>query len=78
MQERKRAFLTQVLAQAERHILIGEGHVSEQRRLIDELERDGHDVTSAKELLATFEESLWLHVQHRDRLRKELSDAEGT
>jgi len=61
------------LAKAEEAVAIGERNISRQRRLIDQLERDGHDVAAARALLATFEESQALHVFDMDRLRRELA-----
>lgn len=49
------------LGEVRRHIAEGEEHVRRQRARIDELERDGHDVTSARSLLRTMEETLALH-----------------
>ena len=62
------------LAQAEDHVALGERHLADQRALIAELTRDGHDISQAKELLATFEQTQLLHVEDRDRLRKELEE----
>lgn len=62
------------LAQAERHVALGERHIATQRAIIAELVRDGHDTSRAEALLATFEQSQRLHVEDRDRLRKELDD----
>jgi len=64
------------LAQAEKHIAEGEQHLARQRELIAELERDGHDTTTAIELLHTFEQSQAGHVADRDRIRAELSNTE--
>jgi hypothetical protein len=60
------------LEQAERRVLDADRHVMRQRDLVAELERDGHDTTEANTLLRRFEELLVLHIQVRDRLRKEL------
>ena len=60
------------LALAERHVADGERHVARQKRLVYELERDGHDVTQAVTLVSTFEDTQALHVADRDRLREEL------
>jgi hypothetical protein len=59
----------------EQQVALGERHIAEQRALIGKLEREGHDVSSATSLLATLEESQRLHVEHRDRLEKELLDS---
>ena len=41
-----------MLVQAERHVTLGEHHIARQREIIAKLERNGHDSTKAKELLA--------------------------
>jgi hypothetical protein len=61
------------LAQARRHVAIGERHIARQRELVIELERDGHDASSAKQLLVQFEELQALHIADRDRLEQELA-----
>jgi hypothetical protein len=60
------------LAQAERHVAEGSQHVAMQREIVKNLERDGHDTSRARSLLARFEESQTMHIADRDRLRKEL------
>jgi hypothetical protein len=55
------------LAQAEANVAKPE-HVARQRALITDLERLGHDA-----LLKVFSETQMLHEQHRDRLRRELT-----
>ena len=62
---------------AERHVAEGEQHLARQRRLIAELERDGHDTALALELLREFERTQASHIQERDRLRAELSNSAG-
>ena len=59
----------------EQQVALGERHIAEQRALVEKLEREGHDVKSATSLLATLEEAQRLHVEHRDRLEKELLDS---
>jgi Spy/CpxP family protein refolding chaperone len=65
--------LQQHLFQAEEHVALGEQHISRQRELIAELDRDGHDTKEARQLLATFEQLQALHVEDRDRLRRKIS-----
>ena len=65
------------LAQAERHVVEGEEHLARQRALIDKLRRDGHDTTTAVELLHEFERSQAVHVAERDRIRAELANRAG-
>ncbi|MBO4222009.1 hypothetical protein GRB70_06180 [Bradyrhizobium neotropicale] len=60
------------LEQAERHITQGERHIAEQEELIEDLARHGHDLAEAKKLLENFYSCQVLHVQHRDRILKEL------
>ena len=61
------------LAMAKRHVAEGEIHLSRQRALIAELDRDGHDTADARAILATMLETQRLHVEDRDRILKELS-----
>jgi hypothetical protein len=67
-----REMLERHLALAERHVAEGQPRVDSQRRLVAELERDGHDITEARRMLTAFEETQQLHVEDRDRIRKEL------
>jgi hypothetical protein len=62
------------LATAERHVKLGERHLSRQRELVAYLIRYGRDAAAAEALLATFEQSQALHVADRDRLRDELAE----
>lgn len=70
--EMDRALWQEHLAQAERHVGLGEAHMAKQRAIIAELERDGHDTRAARDLLHQLEQMQELHVANRDRLRKEL------
>lgn len=70
-----RALIQDHLAMAERHVAEGEEHLDRQTALIAELERDGHDSRTARDLLGTLKESLALHIADRDRLRRELAAA---
>lgn len=60
------------LKQVEQHVALGKGHVALQQRLIADLDRDGHDTTDARALLKQFEGIQVLHLEHRDRLLREL------
>jgi hypothetical protein len=68
-----RAMIAEHLAQAERHVALGEKDVAEQRERVIILGRDGHDATGAASLLIQFEQLQALHVADRDRLREELT-----
>lgn len=61
------------LALAEQHVTEGERIVARQRELLAELQRDGHNTISARELLALFESVQATHTADRDRLRAELA-----
>ena len=69
-----RFFVVKLLQEAKARVAQGEEHIREQRELIAELERDGHDTFVARELLATFEQIQVLHIAGRDRLVKELKE----
>lgn len=71
------AQIAEHLAQAEMHVASGERHIAEQRAIIDELERGGNDAAEAKALLASFEQTQRLHLENRNRLRRELEKASG-
>lgn len=70
-----RALIHDRLAMAERHVAQGKEHIERQTALIAELDRDGHDSRTARDLLGTLKESLALHIADRDRLRHELAAA---
>lgn len=63
--------LAQHLVEAERHVSERERLVEHQRKTIEKRRRDGHHTELAMQLLHEMEESLRLHVQDRDRLRRE-------
>lgn len=60
------------LAEAERHVMQADRIVRNQQQLLRQLERDGHDTSTAKTLLAEFEHSLALYREDRARIRAEL------
>lgn len=62
------------LAQACRHVQQGERHITRQREIVAELERDGHDTQSAKELLGQFEALQAMHIADRERIIEELAN----
>lgn len=67
-----RAMIRSHLTQAERHVAEGERHVAHQREIIQRLQDAGHSTVEAERLLCLFEETQQLHVQDRDRMRREL------
>lgn len=60
------------LEEAERHVAQGRRHIAEQEERITDLAREGHDTTGARKLLDNFYVTQMMHIQHRDRIRKEL------
>ena len=60
------------LAEAERHIASGAGHISNQERRIADLDDRGQNSTLARSLLKTFCLMQAEHIAHRDRILREL------
>ena len=73
-----RDFLERALAQAERHVAQGKVILTRQRATVAASERSGRDVARSKEFLSILEDSHRLHVADRDRLRKDLENANRT
>ena len=67
-----RAMQIRHLEQAERHVVQGARHIAEQEERVADLARQGHDAMEARKLLNNFYSSQVLHVEHRDRILKEL------
>jgi arginine repressor len=63
------------LTQAEHAVALGRSHIERQTQIVAELERDGHDATQARLLLATFRDLQVEHEAHRDRLLSELHES---
>jgi hypothetical protein len=60
------------LEEAERHVVLGERHIADQERRVAELDRGGHDTTDARRLLDNFRTLQEQHIEHRNRLLREL------
>jgi hypothetical protein len=60
------------LAAAQRHVAQCEKNIANERAIIAELERDGHDATGAREVLRECEEVRGLYARDRERVLKEL------
>ncbi|MDD1523047.1 hypothetical protein DCG74_23700 [Bradyrhizobium sp. WBAH42] len=67
-----RAMQLRHLEEAERHIAQGERHISEQEGRIGFMVRQGYDTGEARKLLDNFNASQTQHLQHRDRILREL------
>jgi hypothetical protein len=63
------------LRKAEEDLAKGRERVTRQDQLIQDLERHGHDATTAKAVLATMHETLLVMEQHRQLIMKELEVA---
>jgi hypothetical protein len=59
------------LEMAQRHVRQGEARVAAQRELVEELRRDGHDMTQAEKLLVTFQTTLASHRRALDIVTRE-------
>jgi hypothetical protein len=59
---------------AERHIVQGERLIAEQEERIADLARRGADTTEAQNLLNNFYATQMQHIQHRERILKELEE----
>ena len=64
--------MLQHLKEAEEHVQGGDELLRRQRALIDELDRDGHDTSTAREVLRTLERSQSMHIADRDRILDEV------
>jgi hypothetical protein len=69
----ERTILLEHLLRTEEHIAKGERHLTRQREIIQQLERDGHDASTARDFLTTLEQTQDLHVANRERVRAELA-----
>ena len=65
--------ISQRLALTEESIARGERHLAQQRKLIEDLRRDGHRTTEAEQPLQMLEDAQALHIVERDRLRATLA-----
>ena len=68
-----RALWEQRLELAERHIVLAERMVASQEQVVAQLQRDGHPTQMARRILKAYKDLLELHIEDRDRLKKELA-----
>jgi hypothetical protein len=64
------------LRKAESDIAKARDHIEKQIALMERLEADGHDTTTAQALLETMRETLTQMESHRDSILRELADME--
>ncbi|MCA1433122.1 hypothetical protein I6F33_09065 [Bradyrhizobium sp. BRP20] len=67
-----RAMELRHLEQAQRHISEGERRIAEQEQRIVRLAHRGADTTEAQKLLNNFFAAQLQHIEHRERILKEL------
>jgi tRNA U34 5-carboxymethylaminomethyl modifying GTPase MnmE/TrmE len=72
-----RAMLEDHLAASERHLAEVQRYVAHQRELVVQLKREGHDTAQDTRLLEQYEEVLAMHVDDRNRLRRQLGQEIG-
>jgi hypothetical protein len=65
------------LAMAQEHVASGEEHLARQLALINKLERDGHDSSTARAFLQQLEETQLTHIAPLQRLQREAADQQG-
>jgi phage shock protein A len=65
--------VAQYLREAEDHMAQGRQHIASQIRVVEELERHGHDATRARSLLVQFKQVQRLHIAEVERLSEELA-----
>jgi hypothetical protein len=63
------------LDRAEAEVQRGVGHLVRERALMADKVVGAHDVTISCDLLAMLEDAQFLHVQRRDRIRREMDGA---
>ena len=73
--ERQR--LKAMLEKAELRMFEGAWRVARQKELMAEMSMRGVDLRPYRELLARFEDSQRIHIQHVQRLKRELYDPSG-
>lgn len=61
------------MAEAEQRVMLGEKNIANQRRVLENLLRDGHDTAEAERLLQASLDSQDLHIEERNWLRAELA-----
>jgi phage shock protein A len=71
-----RKLLEDHLSAAERQLTEVGRNVANQRELVSQLEREGHDTESAARQLEELQEVLAMHVADRDRIREQLGFSE--
>ena len=73
----ERRQLKAMLEKAELRMFEGAWRIARQKELIAEMSTRGVDLIPYRELLARFEESQRLHIQHVQRIKRELYDPSG-
>ena len=69
--------LHELLEDAERNVALTARRVEQERRSVEQLERERQDTTGGRRALATAERTLKMRTEHRDRLRHDLGLVAG-
>jgi hypothetical protein len=69
-----RRTLLEHLAQAERHVVLAERIVREQREQVEELKRGNRNAEASIRLLRQYEEALASQIADRDRLARRIAE----
>jgi membrane protein len=70
--EADRDALHELLEDAERNVLLTNRRIEQERRSVEQLERQRQDASGARRALAAAERTLKMRTEHRDRLRDDL------
>lgn len=67
-----REAMNELLEDAERNVALTARRVEQERRSVEQLERERQDASGARRALATAERTLKMRIEHRDHLRHDL------
>jgi membrane protein len=75
--EADRDALHELLEDAERNVVLTNRRIEQERRSVEQLERQRQDASGARRALAAAERTLKMRTEHRDRLRRDLGLSGG-
>jgi DNA phosphorothioation-dependent restriction protein DptG len=71
----ERTVLEDALTEAEQSIAEGKDYVDVQRAIIKRLAKEGQDTTKAKRVLRSFQDTIAVFIEERDRVKRVLTCA---
>jgi hypothetical protein len=74
---RTRSLQVEHLSNLVDYLIAGARHIERQKTIIQELQRDGHDIAQAQQTLQQMEELHKIYLSEKDRLLKELAQDGG-